>query len=382
MAEHPHSSDYPALTEAIIGFVHYARREGLMVGVQECQEALRAASMGLLQEKSTFAYALRAIFCTSPDEAAQFDKLFDFFWGDKKGAIQSRTTYRNQSNIQKKSPGSLVWMGMGQKQEEGKEEEGRNVSGANAVERLRKTDFAKVAEMDSELLEELALQLWKQMSLRLKRRLKASPRQGRIDLRQTIRASISRGGDPIDLRKKRRAPRKQRLAILLDVSGSMDKYSYFLLRFIWSLRAHFEKVEAFIFSTQLIRITDFLDHRNLERTLGMLSLQAHNWSSGTKIGECLKTFNEQFARQALSGQPITIILSDGLDTGEPELLAAELGNIRRRARKLIWLNPLKGMQGYEPTARGMQAALPAIDTFRSAHNLDSLLELEKYLWHV
>ena len=375
MAEHPHASNYPNLTEAIIGFVHYARQEGLMVGVQECQEALRVASLGLLQQKNTFAYALRAIFCTSPDEAAQFDQLFELFWGNKKGAIRSRTTYKNQSNIQKKSPASLVWMGMGQNKEEGKEEEGKNVSGANAIERLRKTDFAKVAEMDSALLEELALQLWKQMSLRLKRRMKASPKQGRVDLRQTIRANISHGGDPIELKKKRQTPRKQRLAILLDVSGSMDKYSFFLLRFIWSLRAHFESVEAFIFSTHLIRITDFLDQRNLERTLSLLSMQAHNWSSGTKIGDCLRTFNEQFARQVLNGQSTTIILSDGLDTGEPELLASALEQIKRRTRKLIWLNPLKGMQGYEPTARGMQAALPAIDAFHSAHNLNSLLEL-------
>ncbi len=378
MPERPHASSYNSIAGAVIGFVHLARQEGWTVGVQETQEALLAASYGVLDKPAAFKYALKAIFCTGREESGRFGPMFDAFWGRKKGAVKSRTTYKNQSNIQRKSPGSLVWMGQGESKEEGREE-GRNVSGANKMERLRQTDFAKVEEMDSELLEELALQLWKQMSLRLKRRLKASARQGRIDLRQTIRASIGSGGDPLDLGRKKRMPRRQRLAILLDVSGSMDKYSFFLLRFIWALRAHFEKVEAFIFSTGLIRITEYLDSKDLGRTLELLTARAHNWSSGTKIGECFQQFNEQYARQALSGSSTVIVLSDGLDTGEPELLAAELARIKQRSRRLVWLNPLKGMKGYEPIARGMSAALPEIDVFNSAHNLDSLLELEKYL---
>lgn len=382
MSENPHFSSYNSITEAVIGFAQLARQEGWTAGVQETREALLAAALGMLDEQDAFRYALKAIFCTSKEESERFDELFTSFWGRRKGAVKSRTTYRNQSNIQRRSPGSLVWMGQGKNGEEEGREEGKNVSGANKMERLRQTDFSKVKEMDSELLEELALQLWKQMSLRLKRRLKASARRGRIDLRQTIRASIGYGGDPLDLRRRKRIPRRQRLAILLDVSGSMDKYSFFLLRFIWALRAHFEQVEAFLFSTNLVRITDYLDSKDLGRTLELLTARAHNWSSGTRIGECLQQFNEQYARQALSGSSTVIILSDGLDTGEPELLAAELARARQRARRLIWLNPLKGMKGYEPIARGMSAALPEIDVFNSAHNLNSLLELEKYLIHV
>lgn len=382
MSENLHFSSYNSITEAVIGFAQLARQEGWTAGVQETREALLAAALGMLDEQDAFRYALKAIFCTSKEESERFDELFTSFWGRRRGAVKSRTTYRNQSNIQRQSPGSLVWMGQGKSGEEEGREEGKNVSGANKVERLRQTDFSKVKEMDSELLEELALQLWKQMSLRLKRRLKASARRGRIDLRQTIRASIGYGGDPLDLRRRKRIPRRQRLAILLDVSGSMDKYSFFLLRFIWALRAHFEQVEAFLFSTNLVRITDYLDSKDLGHTLELLTARAHNWSSGTRIGECLQQFNEQYARQALSGSSTVIILSDGLDTGEPELLAAELARIRQRARRLIWLNPLKGMKGYEPIARGMSAALPEIDVFNSAHNLNSLLELEKYLIHV
>lgn len=376
-----HASDFGNLKEATIGFAHFVREKGLNIGIRETQEALMAADFGLIESYDTFLYALKSIFCSTEEEGVQFEEWFAQFWGQRKGAIKSRLTIKNQSNIQKKSPGSLVWMGMGDSREDG-EEEGKNVSGANKMERLRKTDFSKVAHMDSELLEQLAMQLWKQMSLRMKRKMKLATSQGKIDLRRTIRTSISKGGNPIPLKRKKRVPSRQRLVILLDVSGSMDKYSFFLLRFIWSLRAHFEQIEAFIFSTNIVRITDFLDRKDLEHTLGLLTSSVHNWSSGTQIGECLKTFNEAYAKRVLSGRSTTIILSDGLDTGDPELLAVELAKIRRRTRRLIWLNPLKGMQGYEPTAKGMSAALPELHVFQSAHNLDSLLELEKYLSYV
>lgn len=376
-----HATDFGGLKEATIGFAHFVRDKGLNVGIRETQEALLAADTGLIESYDTFLYALKAIFCSSEEEGIQLEEWFAQFWGQRKGAIKSRMTIKNQSNIQKKSPGSLVWMGMGEQQEEGKDE-GKNVSGANKIERLRKTDFSKVAHMDSELLEELAIQLWKQMSLRMKRKMKTATAQGKVDLRKTIRSSISKGGDPINLKRKKRIPSKQRLIILLDVSGSMDKYSFFLLRFVWSLRAHFEQIEAFIFSTNIVRITDYLDRKDLEQTLTLLTSSVHNWSSGTQIGQCLKVFNDTYAKRVLSGRSTTIILSDGLDTGEPDLLAAELGKIKRRTRRLIWLNPLKGMKGYEPTAKGMSAALPELHVFQSAHNLDSLLELEKYLSYV
>ena len=132
----------------------------------------------------------------------------------------------------------------------------------------------------------------------------------------------------------------------------------------------------------LMRITDILHIRELESVLRVLSQHADNWSSGTKIGECLKHFNQQFAKRALSGKNMTIVLSDGLDTGEPEVLATELHKIKRRTRRLIWLNPLKGMPGYQPRTRGMMAALPEIDHFMPAHNVESLLQLETFLSNV
>ena len=162
----------------------------------------------------------------------------------------------------------------------------------------------------------------------------------------------------------------------------MDKYSFFLLRFLFALRSCFEKLETFIFSTQLMRSTEQLQGKNLDYTLAMLSSQANHWSGGTRIGECFKSFNDQYAKRILNGDSTVIILSDGLDTGDPDDLARELKKIKLRTRQLVWLNPLKGMQGYEPVQKGMRAALPEVDVFKSAHNLDSILELEKLLMHV
>ncbi|MEM6725148.1 MAG: VWA domain-containing protein [Bacteroidota bacterium] len=381
MPSYPHHSNYTSLSEAIIGFSELARTNGLNVGVQETLDAHHAIAEGAGNSRETLRYALKALYCCEAEEREHFDKLFDWYWGEERAKVQGKTVYKNQSNLQKKSPGSVVMLGKGEQKEEAGEDS-KNVSGANKQERLRKTDFSKVADIDSAMLEEMAIKLWQQMSLRLKRKMKAAPQKGRLDIRKTIRANIPNGGDPIILKKRQRKPQRKRLVVLLDVSGSMDKYSFFLLRFLVALRSHFEWIEAFIFSTKLIRITDYLNAGDLEWTLRLLSLQADHWSSGTQIGECMKTFNEEYAKQVLNGHSTTIILSDGLDTGSPEVLALEMERIKLRTRQLIWLNPLKGMKGYEPIQRGMEAALPTLDVFRSAHNLDSILELENFLWNV
>jgi uncharacterized protein len=166
---------------------------------------------------------------------------------------------------------------------------------------------------------------------------------------------------------------------LLDVSGSMDKYSFFLLRFSLILQSYFEAVETFVFSTELKRITPLLQKEGLEKTIQLLSKNVENWSSGTKIGECLRSFNTHYSKTILTRSSYTIILSDGLDTGEKGIIEKEIHQIRRRTKRLIWLNPLKGADSYRPEARGMKEALPYIDTFKSAHNLESLLELEDFL---
>lgn len=379
--DQPYHRHYTNMTEAILAFAEYARSKELNVGIRETHEALKVTSMGVMEDKTVFNYALKSIFCSSQEHLATFEEIFSQFWGGQRSEVRSKMEYKNQSNLRKEAKRSLVMINKGSSDEESKED-GQNVSGANSLEQLRKTDFSKVSDIESRELDHLAEELWKQMSKRLRKKYRKSVTKGKIDIRKTIRNNISNGGALLDLHLRDKKPDKNRLIILLDVSGSMDKYSFYLLRFVLALRSHFKNIDAYIFSTKLIRITDFLEVKNLESVLTFLSRYADNWSGGTKIGECLQHFNRQYSKQALTGKNMTLILSDGLDTGEPELLSKELHKIKLRTRKLIWLNPLKGMKGYQPRTRGMMAALPELDHFMPAHNVNSLLELENILSNV
>ncbi|MEO0894821.1 MAG: VWA domain-containing protein [Bacteroidota bacterium] len=377
MTPTPHYTHHDNISDAMLAFVQLARGAGLQVGIEEMLSGKRAALEGMILQPDLFYYSLKAIFCTNEEEVQIFNSLYYMFWQDNNGRAKEERKFEPKARQKKKNTGSLMMLGRGE-QLEG-EEESHNTSGANAMERLQETDFSRVEGIDATFLEEIAEKLLRQMSQRLRRKMKSNKRKGAVDVRKTIRHNINKGGEPIVLLHKSKQPRKQRLILLLDVSGSMDKYSFFLLRFVCILQANFEFVEAFLFSTKLVRITETINSPHLKENLSRLRKQADNWSSGTKIGACLGEFNELYAKRLLNGSSTVIILSDGLETGEPEHLAKEVKQIRLRTRQLIWLNPLKGNPNYKPIQRGMEAALPELDVFQSAHNLRSLLDLEKYL---
>jgi uncharacterized protein with von Willebrand factor type A (vWA) domain len=371
-----------SLSESIVGFAQFAREHGLNIGIQETQDALVAAGLGILPERQPFRHMLRSLFCTSPEEILVFDQLFSLYWNTNPIDLEQRKGEVSiQGSVNKKTNASLVMLGKGNARLMAEEEEAKHTSGANEAERLKKTDLSLLTAIEAEQLEEIARKLCRQMAVRMRRRMKSDTKAGRLFLRKTIHSSISTGGEPFRLYYRARKPRKQRLIVFLDVSGSMDKYSLFLLRFICALRDHFRQLEAFVFSTSLKRITRGLQAHQLETVLRNIEGHTDHWSSGTRIGECLQQFNDVFGKRMLNGSPTVLILSDGLDTGDVALLGSALQRIHSRARKTIWLNPLKGMKDYQPLARGMQAALPSVDDFRSAHNLESLLELENLLMH-
>ena len=370
-----------SLSESIVAFAQYVRTHGLNVGIQETQDALNAAELGLMAERAQFKQALKALFCTTPEECMLFDQLFSQFWDTNPIDLQQRKSEVNiQGSVNRRSKASVVMLGQGQVT--GRiDEEAKNVSGANAAERLKKTDLSLLTEMEASRLEEIARKLCREMAVRMRRRLRQHPRKGMTDLRRTVRHSISSGGEPLRLFHRMNTPKKQRLIVFLDISGSMDKYSLFLLRFICALRDHFRQLEAFVFSTTLKRISRGLQARQLETVVKNINDHTDHWSGGTRIGECLEQFNEMYGKRMLNGSPTIIVLSDGLDTGDVKRLGTALAYMHARSKRIVWLNPLKGMKDYQPLARGMQAALPSIDDFRSAHNLESLLELENILSH-
>ena len=373
-----HYTDYSSFTGALVGFVQEARAHGFSSGIQCGHDAVAAALHGLWWDLEHFEFALAALFCTDKDERERFRSLFNRFWNPKGSRVRQKTDYKNQKRVFQQQNRIAVVVGTGKTTQGENEEESKNTSGANAKETLKKTDFAHLSEEQSTLLDELAEQLVREMSLRIRRKRKKA-KKGAVDMGASIRKNIQNGGALIHLSRLKRKKQRYRLLVLLDVSGSMDKYSFYLLKFLWALKSHFKHIEAFVFSTLLMRITDELSEKNLAAALRNVSLTANHWSGGTQIGACLKTFNEEYAKRFLNGNTLTIVLSDGLDTGEPEVLEEAVQKIKLRSRKLVWLNPLKGMQGYEPIQRGMQAALPALSHFGSAHNFESLLQLENIL---
>lgn len=373
-----HYTHYPSFTEAFIGFVQEARKIGLHIGIQATKDSLATALHELWLDRDLFEYALKPIFCNDQDDYEVFGILYNRFWRQKGTRITQKTDKKNQKKIQKTAKNVAVMLGVGESDELSEAEESKTTSGANAADVTKKTDFTKLSHTQSALLDEISDRLIKEMSLRIKRKQKKS-KQGAVHLGKSIRKNLQYGGTILKLEKTAPKRDKYRLLILLDVSGSMDKYSFYLLKFLWSLRNHFKDIEAFAFSTRLERITDYISEKELYQALFAISNDLTHWSGGTKIGDCLKSFNDKYRQRYLNGKTITIVMSDGLDTGEPEVLEEAIQKIKLKSKKLIWLNPLKGMDGYEPIQMGMKTAMPSVSHFAAAHNFESLLNLEKIL---
>ena len=369
--------------ERLIDFTFYCRERQFMLGPQDTREAFDIAERGYWLDRKLFQYSLKAIFCKRKEHFDRFDEMFDRFWSRY---YQEKLEARKKTIKQlKKEPetDTLIFLGakFNKPRQEKEQKEAKQTKGANEQLRLRMTDFSKVEIADKERLEELAEELFHQMSMRFKRRLE-SANKGNIDIRRTVRHSIPKGGLMLDLAHKKRRKEKRKVVFLLDVSGSMDTYSYYLLRYVMVLRKYFKELEFFTFSTHLTHVTPLLRAQNEQQVLKSVGKNVHSWSSGTKIGESLTEFLSQYGHKFLSQKHIVVILSDGLETGSVTQLKEAVGTIRRKCKTLIWLNPLKGMKDYQPIQKGMVNVMPHLDAFESAHNLDSLLKLEKLLMDV
>ena len=237
---------------------------------------------------------------------------------------------------------------------------------------LRSKNFDACTERDLADMERLLARLARRIATRRSRRLVPSPRGPVVDLRRSFRRSLACGGEFLELARRTRAVEWPRLVVLCDTSGSMDAYSRFLLTFVLSLRRVTGRVESFTFNTSLTRLTPWITAGNIRATLERLARNVEDWSGGTRIGECLLAFADDYLRETVSADTTVLILSDGLDRGDTEALETALLAIKRRARRVLWLNPLMGDPRYRPEAKGMKTALPHVDQLVSAHNLESL----------
>jgi uncharacterized protein with von Willebrand factor type A (vWA) domain len=372
----------------LAGFIRTLRDNGFKLGHAEAGDALAILAAPRMERPSILKPALRALLCGRRSDWEAFDALFDAFWlgrGVKSRVVASGTAGAAKPSLNAPAAAPSGTHGPASDVERGDEMEieaepsGRR-EGASRVESLARTDFREIT--DPEALAEahaLAERLARSMRARLTRRERIARRGRRIDLRRTIRASLPTGGVPLDLVMKRRRTRPLRLVVLLDASGSMSLYTGVFFRFVHGVLDAFHEAEAFLFHTRLVHVSDAMRERDTARALDRMSLMAEGVGGGTRIGESLNAFNRGHAARVIQSRTCVMILSDGYDTGEPESLGAEMAALRRRCRRIVWLNPLIGWDGYEPVARGMAAALPHVALFAPAHNLESLAALEPYL---
>jgi uncharacterized protein len=379
-----------AMRHRLVAFVRVLRDNGFATGFAETQDALALLTDPIAKHSSRLCPAFRALFCGRRSDWEKFDEIFAAFWllRGVKSALRTSGSARNH----RAAPGQSFVAGdppantgepdrVARVPNESAVADGRGrCEGASTAESFAKTDFRHMTDpAEIEAAYALAERLASSMRVRLTRRHRAHRSHGRLDFRRTIHRSIPYGGTPIELRRRRRKDKPLRLVVLLDASGSMSLYAPVFLRFMHGVLDAFFEAEAFVFHTRLTHISPALRGKNMIRAVERLSLIATGIGGGTRIGDSLATFNRWHARRVIHSRTAVVIVSDGYDTGDPARLGAEMRLLRRRCRRIAWLNPMLGWQNYSPEARGMKAALPFIDLFAPAHNLESLIALEPYL---
>jgi hypothetical protein len=255
------------------------------------------------------------------------------------------------------------------------------VGAYSTVEVARSKDFADFTAAELDAARRLMMRMLWRPGIRRTRRWRRASRGG-IDMSRLLRTNLMRGGELIELPRRIRRHAFRPIVVLADVSGSMDRYSRMLLAFASGLTRSARHVESFVFATRLTRVSRYVAAPTGYRVVSRMVRDLHDWGGGTRIGEALRTFNTTWARRVMRHGPVVLIVSDGWDRGDPQLLSRELARLRRRCSRLIWLNPLLGSAGYEPLTRGMQAALEHIDDFKPAHNLRSLEDLAAHLQRI
>ena len=380
------------LSNRLAAFLRTLRDNGFAVGLAEGQDAATLMASGYAAKSSLLRSAFKHLFSARKSDWDKFDGIFDAFWLGKR--VRSRSMAVGSSSVAK-NPSLKGLQDTGSVQGDDRSAtdqvpspedapsagggEGR-MEGASHAENLIEVDFRKLADPDQVAqAHEAAARLARIMRTRLTRRDLARRRGYRLDLRRTIHRNISHGGVPINLVKRQRRDKPLRLIVLLDASGSMSMYTSVFLRFIHGVLDEFREAEAFLFHTRLAHVSGAMKERDVARALDRLSLLAQGAGGGTRIGESLRTFNRWHAARVIHSRSVVMIVSDGYETGDAALLGHEMAVLARRCRRIVWLNPMMGWEGYTPEARGIKAALPHVDLYAPAHSLQSLAALEPYL---
>jgi uncharacterized protein len=377
------------LERHVMSFGRELRRRELLATSSEIVDALRTMERVDIGDRHDVYLGLRSVFVCRQEDVPIFDEVFNQFWrriasleeetpqGDDMPSQLQDNSSQKQSGEGEEQPRLTSPDGEGQDDQEQGDEEALPLF--SPVEVLAGKDFSRFQADEMAEIARAVLVIAKRLATKESRRTRSASRSHLIDPRRTLRRNMKYGGTIIELARKRRKIRKPRLVLICDVSRSMDTYSRFLLQFIHALQNTIGKVESFVFSTSLTRVTDYFRGEEITEALDRISREVQDWSGGTRIGQSLRAFNDKWAKRLVDRHTIVLILSDGLDTGDAEVLREAMEELDERAGKVIWLNPLLGSKDYRPLARGMSTALEHVDVFAPAHNLASLAELSKHL---
>jgi uncharacterized protein len=391
------------LLARILDFGRFLWELGLDIGPGRMVEVVESLPLIDIGVREDFYIFLKVSLVSKREQLATFDDAFAYFWlarsmpasdlppgaqmrrrslalpshrMPEQDKAQERLTLAPSS--QQRHPQARIAEARRERQQE--EEESAERTGTYSHEELlRRKDFEEFTYDELQEAQALMARLRWRLGLRVTRRLRSARHGHALDLRRTLRESLRSGGEPITLRRRefRRKPRP--LVIICDISGSMSLYSRLLLHFVHTVSNGLSNVETFVFGTRLTRITRQLARRDVDEALALVTNSVQDWSGGTRIGESLRTFNRRWSRRVLGRGAAVLIISDGWDRGDVRILGEEMARLQRNCHRLIWLNPLLGLEDYRPVTAGMRAALPYIDNFLPANNLDSLIVLGKAL---
>lgn len=379
----------PGPTARVAGFLAHLRQNGMKLGVAEAETALTALTEVNAIRPNEARRALRAVCTGCKQDVERFDDLFDSYWMDM-GRVRQKVVPTTSGSISddvhssryaKGADSSTTGSATAPDGDEGAAEsdgtgkliatEQRNLNRRDLRDLVRSEDIAE-AEM-------VARRIGAALRDTRSRRRIAARKGDRVHFRRTIRQSLSTGGEPLRILRRKRPDRTRKIAALCDVSGSMSVYSQVFLAFLVGLMRADTAADAYLFHTRLVRISEALRDKDAMRAIGRMSLMADGFGGGSKIGPSLMRFADTYAKRFVDGRSVVLILSDGYDTSEPELISSALAKLRKRGCKIIWLNPLKSWADYAPVAAGMAAALPHLDAFKAANTLADLAALEQEL---
>jgi uncharacterized protein len=361
--------------EIAVAFSRVLRGAGLTVPTSSTIAFAEALACTGLDDRDTTYWAGRATLVRRPEDHEMFDRAFAVFWEHAQAGDLDTAEDEPQSVTLAVDDDSLDGDDDDQGEAEGSDDPVIELR-FSATEVLRRKDFAEYTPDELHEAQELMARLRLVGSPRRSLRLTTSTtRTARPDLRRTVRAAMRSGGEPMRRHHLRTGIRNRRLVLLLDVSGSMEPYARALIRFVHAAVAGRQQVEAFALGTRLTRLTRELSSRDPDEALRRSAERVSDYGGGTRLGDGLRVFNDEWGQRGMARGAIVVVLSDGWDRGDPEVLGEQMERLHRVAHKVIWVNPLKVTPGYAPLARGMAAALPHVDAFVEGHSIEAIERL-------